>query len=53
MIRYENKYSRVSRVPDTDDVKQKDRKQIFPELKTKRSFVVRHLCPVHKVLTSF
>ena len=26
-------------------------KQIFPEQKTKKSFVLRHLCPVHEVLS--
>ena len=59
VIRCENKYLSLSRVPDTDDVKQKNKKhetipsRFFPELKTNRSFVVRHLCPVHEVLTAF
>ena len=26
-------------------------KQLFPEQKTKKSFVLHHLCPVHEVLT--
>ena len=45
-------------VPDTDDIKQKNKKtmkshtkKIFPEQKTKKSFVLHHLCPVHEVLT--
>ena len=41
-------------VPDTDDVKQQpgnNTKQIFPEQKTKKSFALRHLCPVHEVLS--
>ena len=43
--------------PDTDDIKQKNKnhetipRRFFPEQKTKRSFVLRHLCPVHKGLT--
>ena len=40
-------------VPDTDDLKQQpwnNTKQIFPEQKTKKSFALRHLCPVHEVL---
>ena len=38
-------------------IKQKDKKpwnntkEIFPEQKTKKSFVLHHLCPVHEVLT--
>ena len=38
-------------------IKQKNKKtrkntrQIFPEQKTKKSFALHHLCPVHKVLT--
>ena len=38
-------------------IKQKNKKpwehtkQIFPEQKTKKSFALRHLCPVHKVLS--
>ena len=42
-------------VPDTDDVKQKNKShetisnRVFPEQKTKRSFALRHVCPVHKV----
>ena len=45
------------RVPDIDDVKQKNKNYetipsiFFPEQKTKRSFVLRHLCQVHEVLT--
>ena len=41
-------------VPDTDDVKQKDKNhetipsRFFPEQKTKKSFVLSHLCPVHE-----
>ena len=45
-------------VTDTDDnIKQKNKKpwkhtkQIFPEQKTKKSFALHHLCPVHEVLT--
>ena len=44
-------------VPDTDDLKQKNKKsrkhtkQIFLEQKTKKSFVLHHLCPVHEILT--
>ena len=44
-------------VPGTDDIKEKNKKpwkhtkQIFPEQKTKKSFVLHHLCPVHEVLT--
>ena len=29
----------------------KHTKQIFPEQKTKKSFALQHLCPVHEVLT--
>ena len=37
---------------DTDDWKQKNKNlTISPEQKTKKSFVLRHLSPVHKVLT--
>ena len=37
-------------------IKQKNKpwkhtKQIFPEQKTKKSFALQHLCPVHEVLT--
>ena len=44
-------------VPDTADIKLKNQKpwkhtkQIFPEQKTKKSFALHHLCPVHEVLT--
>ena len=44
-------------VPDTDDIKQKNNNHLtipsrfFPQEKIKRSFVLSHLCPVHKVLT--
>ena len=44
-------------VPDTADIKLKNQKpwkhtkQIFPEQKTKKSFILHHLCPVHEVLT--
>ena len=44
-------------VPGTDDIKEKNKKpwkhtkQIFPEQKTKKSFVLHHLWPVHEVLT--
>ena len=43
---------------NTDDVKQKNNHEtvpsrFFPEQKTNRSFVLCHLCPVHKVLTGF
>ena len=44
-------------VPDKDDVKQKNKNheaipsRFFPEQATKKSFVLRHLCPVHEVLT--
>ena len=45
-------------VKDTDDIiKQKNKepwkhtKQIFPEQRTKKSFALHHLCPVHEVLT--
>ena len=45
-------------VKDTDDIiKQKNKepwkhtKQIFPEQRTKKSFSLHHLCPVHEVLT--
>ena len=47
------------RVPDTDDVKQKNKNHeaissgFFPEQETKKSFVLHHLCPVHKVLTDY
>ena len=47
----------LPRVSDIDDVKQKNKNHetipsiFFPEQKTKRSFVLRHLCPVHEVLT--
>ena len=47
----------LPRVSDKDDVKQKNKNHetipsiFFPEQKTKRSFVLRHLCPVHEVLT--
>ena len=46
----------LPRVSDIDDVKQKNKNHetipsiFFPEQKTKRSFVLRHLCPVHEVL---
>ena len=38
-------------------IKQKNKpwkhtKQIFPEQKTKKSFALHHLCPVHEVLTA-
>ena len=37
---------------DTDDGKQKNKNlTISPKQKTKKSFVLRHLCPVHEVLT--
>ena len=41
-------------VPDKDDGKQKDKNhetipsRFFPEQKTKKSFVLSHLCPVHE-----
>ena len=44
-------------VLDTDDMKQKNAKPwnntkwIFPEQKTKKSFLLHHVCPVHEVLT--
>ena len=44
-------------VPDTADIKLKIQKrwkhtkQIFPEQKTKKSFVLHHLCPEHELLT--
>ena len=47
----------LPRVSDIDDVKQNNKNHetipsiFFPEQKTKRSFVLRHLCPVHEVLT--
>ena len=45
------------RVPDTDDVKQKNKNhETIPEHNTeqkKSSFVLRHLCPEHEVLTGF
>ena len=43
-------------IPDTDNIKQKNKKpwnntkQIFPEQKTKKSFVLHYLCPVQDVL---
>ena len=43
--------------PDADDVKQKHKthetipSRLSPEQKTKKSFGLRHLCPVHEVLT--
>ena len=49
--------SQHTRVSDIDDVKQNNKNHetipsiFFPEQKTKRSFVLRHLCPVHEVLT--
>ena len=51
------KFGHLLRVPDTDDVKQKNRNhetiqsRFFPEQTTKKSFVLRRLCPVHEVLT--
>ena len=47
----------LPRVSGIDDVKQNNKNHetipsiFFPEQKTKRSFVLRHLCPVHEVLT--
>ena len=51
------KFGHLLRVPDTDDVKQKNKNhetipsRVFPEQTTKKSFVLRRLCPVHEVLT--
>ena len=48
-------HGHLTHVPDTDNVKQKKNNhetipnRFYPEQKTKRSFVLRHLCPVHKV----
>ena len=42
---------------NTDDLKKKEQKprnnnkQVFLEHKTKKSFVLHNLCPVHEVLT--
>ena len=47
----------LPRVSDIDDVKQNNKNHetipsiFFPEQKTKRSLVLRHLCPVHEALT--
>ena len=44
-------------LPETDDVKQKNKNhetmpnRFYPEHETKRSFVLRYLCPVQDVLT--
>ena len=50
-------FGHLLRLPDTDDVKQKNKNhetipsRFFPEQTTKKSFVLRHLCPLHEVLT--
>ena len=50
-------YRHLFRVPDTDDVKQKNKNlktmpnRFLPEHKAKRSLVLRDLCPVHDGLT--
>ena len=50
-------FGHLLRVPDTDDVKQKNKNhekipnRCFPEQKTKKSFVLPHLCQVQEVLT--
>jgi len=52
-------FRHLLRVPDTDDVKQKNKNhetipsRFLPEQKTKKSFILRHLCPVHEGLTLF
>lgn len=49
-----NNFWPLLHVPDTDDVKQKNKtlKQ-YPEQKTNKSFVLHHLYPVHEVLNQF
>ena len=47
------------RLPDTDNIKRKNKNnetilsRFFPEQKTERSSVLRHVCPIHEVLTLF
>ena len=52
-------FRHLPRLPDTDNIKQKNKNnetilsRFFPEQKTKRSFVLRHPCPIREVLTLF
>lgn len=49
----------LPRLPDKDNIKRKNKNneailsRFFPEQKTERSFVLRHICPIHEVLTLF